>query len=200
MAYRWAATPSTLRIFDIFNDLTDTERTSLLAASEMREYKAGDTLIVQGDYHPNLYYIISGCLTVKRKREEAPNNEIMVFLLKPGDGLGESTIFHDYRYRATISALADSVVLCVDKQVLAKIADNNHKFLKALFAKSTYKFLEFLDGQDKLMGHINDRILALEQMLEQAGVAETLTKAEIARLLGVSRVAVSQAISKTAED
>lgn len=197
MRDKWTATSSTLKFFDVFDFLTESEQRSLLAASEIREYKSGETLIVQGEFHPYIHYVISGCLTVKRKCEELSDNELMIFLLKPGDVLGESTLFHDYRYRATISALVDSNLLTVDKQALGDIADTNHKFLKALFVKSTYKFLEFLDGQDKLMGHLNDRILALQKMLVQAGFAERLTKTEIAKMLGVSRVAVSQAMKRT---
>lgn len=190
--------PITLSIFDVFDGLSEIERTSVLTTSKLRECKSGEVIISQGDILSEVHFIISGTFIFKRRSEVDPCVEVVAKLCGVGDGMGDGTLFQDFPFKGTIEALGDAVVLSINKQVLSEIAEANSKVMKALYLRSAKKIIGFIEGMDKQLGELSKRLEALHVDLEKAGVPfpKSLTKTEMAKMLGVSRVAVSQVMNR----
>jgi CRP/FNR family cyclic AMP-dependent transcriptional regulator len=100
----------TLARVDLFAGLDKKDLQVLTKACQERTYKAGSTLIKQGDTGVGLYVIISG--TVHITQANNPDKaEVDLGTAGPGSVLGEMSLLDDLPRSATITAVTDVTAL-----------------------------------------------------------------------------------------
>jgi CRP/FNR family cyclic AMP-dependent transcriptional regulator len=100
----------TLARVDLFAGLDKKDLQVLTNACQERTYKAGSTLIKQGDTGVGLYVIISG--TVRITQANNPDKaEVDLGTAGPGSVLGEMALLDDLPRSATITAVTDVTAL-----------------------------------------------------------------------------------------
>jgi CRP/FNR family transcriptional regulator len=100
----------TLARVDLFAGLDKKDLQVLTNACQERTYKAGSTLIKQGDTGVGLYVIISG--TVRITQANNPDKaEVDLGTAGPGNVLGEMSLLDDLPRSATITAVTDVTAL-----------------------------------------------------------------------------------------
>jgi CRP/FNR family cyclic AMP-dependent transcriptional regulator len=100
----------TLARVDLFAGLDKKDLQVLTNACQERTYKAGSTLIKQGDTGVGLYVIISG--TVHITQANNPDKaEVDLGTAGPGSVLGEMSLLDDLPRSATITAVTDVTAL-----------------------------------------------------------------------------------------
>ncbi len=100
----------TLARVDLFAGLDKKDLQILTKACQERTYKAGSTLIKQGDTGVGLYVIISG--TVRITQANNPDKaEVDLGTAGPGSVLGEMSLLDDLPRSATVTAITDVTAL-----------------------------------------------------------------------------------------
>ncbi len=100
----------TLARVDLFAGLDKKDVQVLTNACQERTYKAGSTLIKQGDTGVGLYVIISG--TVRITQANNPDKaEVDLGTAGPGSVLGEMSLLDDLPRSATVTAVTDVTAL-----------------------------------------------------------------------------------------
>jgi len=100
----------TLARVDLFAGLDKKDVQVLTNACQERTYKAGSTLIKQGDTGVGLYVIISG--TVRVTQANNPDKaEVDLGTAGPGSVLGEMSLLDDLPRSATVTAVTDVTAL-----------------------------------------------------------------------------------------
>ncbi len=100
----------TLARVDLFAGLEKKDLQVLTSACQERTYKAGSTLIKQGDTGVGLYVIISG--TVRISQATSPDRaEVDLGTAGPNSVLGEMSLLDDLPRSATVTAVTDVTAL-----------------------------------------------------------------------------------------
>lgn len=100
---------TTLQKVPIFNDLTQRQLQSVAKLAYEREYKAGDTIVKQGEQGVGLFLVVAG--KAEAVRERADGSKAVVNTFETGDFFGELALLDD-------GARTASVITCEDTQCL----------------------------------------------------------------------------------
>lgn len=202
MRNAWQASPVALKMFDTFSDLDDKELAQLSESSELRHYAEGDALISQGQSPEWIFYILSGVAKLSRKirasdQDGDSQTEVIVQMFGVNDAIGDTSIYLDYQFKGTIKAVTNCDVLAVSRKAMCELALRNQSVLLNLFNRTSIKFLRAVEGFDLSYGKLLERIEVLSDECNKVGIDlyKHFSKSDIARMLGVSRVAVSQTMN-----
>lgn len=100
----------TLARVELFSTLTRKELQTLAKSSQERTYKAGSTIVTEGDSGVGLYVIKSGKVRITRV-VDPDRAEEELGTAEAGDVLGEMALLDDLPRSATITATEDVVAL-----------------------------------------------------------------------------------------
>ena len=98
-----------LKRVDLFSGLRKKDLTSLAKSCVERSYKAGQTLVKQGDSGVGLYMIVSG--KVKILKETINGETLEIAVQGPGDFFGEMTVLDNAPRSASIIAIENTECL-----------------------------------------------------------------------------------------
>lgn len=93
----------------LFEDLSLAQLQRVLNASEVVEYRKGDTIVNQGQLSANLYILIQGRIAMTR--DGRPIAEMV-----GGDYIGETTLIDERACRSTLRVLEDTRLLVLSKE------------------------------------------------------------------------------------
>jgi len=97
------AIEETLGQVALFSRLSDRQRARLARFATTREYKAGATIVRQGDTSMSLYVVLSGSVRVHRE-SEGGGGAVEVEQLGPGGAFGEMGLIEDEPRAASVVA------------------------------------------------------------------------------------------------
>ena len=199
----WIATPTTLKFFDYFKALNEADLAKIAEGSEIQEYDAGEIIVRQGEPSDLVYFIIVGAVKMTRRMTTAPQKgeesaDMLVRVLKPGDSIGDITVLVDFDYKCTHTTALASKLLALKKTNLAAAVSQDIGLAIGFLKCAGIEFLGLLDDMDITNGNTLARIDVLTRAFAEAGVNLNVhfSKADIARMLGLSRVLVSQTMNK----
>lgn len=104
--------------FQSAGQFVDALRTTMMSGSwfELRDYRAGEVIVKQGEPSTEAFLIERGKCEVSQR---APSGEeFFLRTLGPGDAFGETGVFIDSPRTASVTALGDVQVQCIDRQSL----------------------------------------------------------------------------------
>jgi flavin-dependent dehydrogenase len=101
-----------------------------------REFRAGETIVVQGEIGECMYVILSGQAEVIKTQD---GQETRLAILSKGDIFGEMAIFQRESRSATVRAITDLRVLTVDKKIFLRRVHEDPSFVFAILKKMSQR-------------------------------------------------------------
>ncbi len=108
-----------LRGIRIFEDLSVGELAAIASVTEEKVTPAGEDVIREGEAGETMYMIISGRVSVIKKKGE--EGEIELDKINPGDYFGEMALFEDEVRSATIRTMEETRLLVLHKREFEEI-------------------------------------------------------------------------------
>ncbi len=105
---------SMIEKFSPFSEFSDSLNERIVMVSKARDYKAGDTVITQGDDSTHFYIVLNGLLEVVR-------DKTVIDVLKNGDIFGEFGILLEKTRNASVVAKEYSTIIEIEKSDISKI-------------------------------------------------------------------------------
>ena len=107
----------------LFNSLEENEMNTVLGAFEEKRFKAGETIISQGDQGDVLYFIEEGELDCYKtfKKEEG---DVWLKLYNPGEAFGELALLYNAPRAATIKSKTDCILWALDRETFKNIVQD----------------------------------------------------------------------------
>ncbi|MDB9787240.1 Crp/Fnr family transcriptional regulator [Bacteriovoracaceae bacterium] len=106
-----------------FKELACTDLEKLSCHKVTNLYKKGQTLFVEGSPSYGTYCISKG--NVKLTKQGEDGRESIVRIASAGDILGHRSLFSNENFKATATALEDSVICFIDKQYIYNLIKEN---------------------------------------------------------------------------
>ena len=194
-----------LRNAPLFADLDDDDVASLRVHTTEVRVKRGEVLYREGDTGDQLFMIVRGKVKMGRTAEDG--RESLLAVLGPGDTFGEVGLFDPGPRVATVTAVTEASMLCVDHDHLRSWLIGRPKVAEALLRQLARRLrigaeamadLVFLD----VPGRVAKSLLALSARFGTVAtgggiyVAHDLTQEELAQLVGASRETVNKALAE----
>lgn len=104
----------------IFSNVEQKDLEIIIGAMEERKYKAGETLIQQGDTGNVLFVLEEGSLQCFKKFLTSSNPK-MVKEYFPGESFGELALLYNAPRAATVIAMTNAVTWCLDRETFNHI-------------------------------------------------------------------------------
>lgn len=145
----------------LFNDMASEELGRIAAGTVEIHAKRGDTLFRRGDPSTGFYAVIYG--QIKLAFTSPQGSEKVVEIIGPGYSFGEAVMFMDKPYIVTAQALADTLLLHIEKSVvleeLARDPDFARKMLSGLSRRlhgliSDVEAYSLRSGTQRVIGYL----------------------------------------------
>ncbi|MGF7056391.1 Crp/Fnr family transcriptional regulator [Brassicibacter mesophilus] len=197
-----------LKNVPIFSQLLEADLKKLENIAKERFYKKGALVISEGNKGEAIYIIKTG--KVKIYKTSSDGREIILDIKDAGKIFAEVTLFNGGMNPATVAAIEDSVIYCINNNDIEMLIKNNPDMALEII-KVLNKRLQEAQAKIKNMA-LNDTYVRVSQMLLRLsekygdlknGVIElnvNLTREELASLAGTSRETVSRILSQFSKE
>ena len=102
-----------LRKVPLFAGLSPVELKQIALISGEHYFAAGEVFASQGELGDEMYIVVSGEVEVRMRREDGA--EVVITRRKPGEFVGEMSIISNQPRMASLAAVGDVRLLCVEK-------------------------------------------------------------------------------------
>lgn len=187
----------------------DVERSveKLLVHCHRRVFSPKAAIIRQGDPAGELYYIISGSVTVLL--EDDKGHEIVLAYLNPGDFFGEIGLFNEDANRtALVRARSESEVAQISYRKLRGMTEIYPDLIIAMTSQIARRLrntnrklgdLAFMDVYGRVARTLLDLCEQPDAMTHPDGMQVRVTRQELSRLVGCSREMVGKVLKDMEE-
>ncbi len=202
-------TMTTLRITPLLADLPESALLKLNDVASWITLAPGEMIVRQNDEISSVLLMISGHVKIMRgnlngerdtslERRHRDRPAVMLALLGPGDLIGESAAVLDNRSTATVVAFTPCQMIKIPSADFVSVLTDHPEFALAIMRKMAVRLIESEWQVELMRGSVEARIHALFRRCKEIGIDTDvwLSNTEIARLVGATRVAVSQIMSK----
>lgn len=180
---------------------------TFLTHCHRRQFPAKAAIIRQGDPAGELYYIISGSVTVLL--EDDKGHEIVLAYLNPGDFFGEIGLFNaDASRTALVRARAESEIAQISYKKLRGLTELYPDLIIAMTSQIARRLrntnrklgdLAFMDVYGRVARTLLDLCEQPDAMTHPEGMQVRVTRQELARLVGCSREMVGKVLKDMEE-
>ena len=98
----------------------------ILKFSDIRQYKAGETILAEGSYDNWIYFLISGKVRISKAGEE------ISFLQRTGDLFGEMGVIDGSARSASVRAVEDTLCLATDISFMDRLNREDRTVFSAM--------------------------------------------------------------------
>jgi len=151
--------------------LTAADLTDVMAHSEIKQVRAGETILVEGDAGRDIYVIRSGSMIVEKKVGGKP---IFLSYLPAGSYVGEMALIEGGTRTATVPAAIKSEVLRIDGEAFAALLDTHPKLLERarMDMAARRQVNSFIEGRKEDFGGVVDLYSSVANFLVENGIGE----------------------------
>jgi cGMP-dependent protein kinase 2 len=160
------------QILQIFGSgLSPKDIAEVLASSELREVKAGQVVVKEGEESYDIFIVRSGSMTVEKN---IGGKDIFLSYIPAGSYFGEMALVDGGRRTATVSAAIKSEVVRLDGNEFRKLLGRNDRLRAKLETDmaSRRKINTFIEQQKKKFGGVVDMYSAVAEFLVEQGIGE----------------------------
>jgi len=151
-----------LKGVDIFQALTESEKSLLAGLLKSTPFAAGETITRQGAVADWLYLIYSGTIEVRLYSGEGGSYRA-VKTLGPGDFLGEMGLFTGEPRSATAVAASEVGCYRLDREGFRSVLSSRPEIAESIAAMLAKRRMELAEAREKLAGESLARGLVTEQ-------------------------------------
>ena len=188
----------------IFGGLTRSEVDLLLnGRHSITHYKAGELIAIQGSLYHSLLIIDSG--VVRGEMSSLVGNSVVIEEIEAPRIIAPAIIFaSDNRFPVTVIAVTDADIVSIKEGDFTKIMQSDHRILHN-FVRSISDRNKFLSDRVRTMSFGTIKSKIANYLLSQIKQKQSLefdiphTQQELADMFGVTRPALSRAISQIGE-
>lgn len=185
----------------LFSNISDANVARFAEAAQIKSYKKGTSLYLEGEHADCFYIICSGWLNLCHTTEDG--EEVNLAMLTTGSITGDNALFEQGRYASSANVVEDAQILGIPLSLLREeLRANNTMAFNMLTSMVQYQRQHELHLEQYLLYSAPQRIgcflLGLCPMLEQVdGVVLTLPydKTLIASTLGMKGATFSRALN-----
>lgn len=193
---------SELRHIPYFNGLDDKVLEGLAAGAVRREYAPGETVFIEGEQLPGLYYLQSGWLKIVKTSPEG-REQILQFL-EPGQTFHAIGVIANRPNPASAIALEPVKVWILRREAVMVLIEQHPPFARKMIELMANRVLELVElVEDLSLRTVTGRLarMLLEDARDDAlHRPRWYTQAEIAARLGTVPDVLQRALSKLADE
>ena len=185
-----------LRNVPLLSLLSQDELTLLSRVVARKSYARGSLILAAGDPTDSLYILISG--RIKVFMSDLDGKEVILSILGPNEYFGEMGLIDDNPRSANVVALEPCELICISKPDFKRCLADNFDMAMAVM-RGLVKRLREADKQIgslalmDVFGRVARLLLEMAEVINgEKVVAKTLSKQDIARMIGASREMVSR--------
>lgn len=186
----------------------DTIISRFLEHCHQKAYAAKQLIIKEGDPSNDLYYIISGSVTVMI--EDSKGNEIVLAYLNAGEFFGEIGLFSEKSNRtAFVRAKTKSEIAKISYEKLQGLHNIFPELLFSIASQMAMRLrrtsrkvsdLAFTDVKGRVARTLLDLCKEPDAMTHPDGMQIRITRQELGRIVGCSREMVGRVLKSLEED
>lgn len=171
-----------------------------------KRFRAKSSIIKEGDPSYDLFYVISGSVTVLT--EDDKGREIVLSYLNPGDFFGEIGMFNDDKRSAFVRARTNCEIAQMSYKKLKSLNSLFPELLIAIASQMAVRLrktsrkvtdLAFTDVQGRVARTLLDLCKEPDAMTHPDGMQIRITRQELGRIVGCSREMVGRVLKHLEE-
>lgn len=171
-----------------------------------KRFRAKSSIIKEGDPSYDLFYVISGSVTVLT--EDDKGREIVLAYLNPGDFFGEIGLFDDENRSAFVRARTNCEIAQMSYNKLKSLNSLFPELLIAIASQMAVRLrktsrkvtdLAFTDVQGRVARTLLDLCKEPDAMTHPDGMQIRITRQELGRIVGCSREMVGRVLKHLEE-
>lgn len=173
-----------------FQMLVSDEVELIKASKTQILFRKGDNLTKQGAFASYVLFIVTGLAKQYLEGESISNYNLRI--IRPGEFIGLSAVFTKNTFNYSSIALTDCHVFLVEKDTIAKVAQQNGMFAYNIIKRyceqnsSLFSTIQNLNYK-QMNGRLADTLLYLNSMKsENADIFQLLSRKDIAEFTGIS--------------
>ncbi|MBI1837770.1 MAG: Crp/Fnr family transcriptional regulator [Flavobacteriia bacterium] len=187
--------------------LNDTDKNEISYRKDDGIYKKGDIIFKEGNNAHNLFCVHKGKIKLSKLGKDG--KEQIVRFAKSGDILGYRSLLSNEPYHATATAMEESEICVIPKEVFQKIVEDNYKLslnLIQLLSKDLKSAEQHLIdvAQKTVRERISEALLLLITSFGYLADGKTInvhmTRSEIADLAGTTTETTIRTLSQLSHD
>ena len=177
----------------ILGSLKPDDRAALSPLCELTGYERGATIFNEGDPAERIHFLFLGKVKIVKA---APNRELILEILGPGEPVGAVAVFERRTFPATAVAMEPSGILSIPESRFFALLEKRPEITRRLLAGLTLRLMSLNRRMTDLTGSVEYRTARLFATLaERMGRTETgrevfvplpLSRQEIADLIGTT--------------
>jgi len=181
-----------------FNKLSNKELVDIDKDKIVLKYKKGEIIAKQGAYVPQILFLQKGL--VKIYKEVNDNENLVLTIFPSGSLIGLPSLYNASKMEYTVSALVDSIICAIDKQLFEKFIKQNGEFAASVIRNMNhclmYNFEKIISFTHKQMnGRLAEAVLFLADVIFKSDEFElVLSRKDIAEFTGMSVMSVIRGI------
>lgn len=129
----------TLAGIHLFDNVVDAKVNNLLASSEVRHIRQGQTIEAPEGTQSCLYIVLSGALGSTVLEESGGPRQIRTEKILPGESVGEQSVLDDTASIASLVALEDTALLIIPSSTLWRLIDEAEGVARNLLRQLSFK-------------------------------------------------------------
>lgn len=188
----------------IFRDLLQDEKESILHSSNHKSYKKGEIIFTPGDSFDNLFVVNKGL--VKISRISVMGKEQIISILKPGDFMGELSLFSNTVHNNTAEALEATEICIIQAQKIREILLQKPEISLKFLQKYTERIAEYEELIEQVVLRDVEQRIANYLLLEieknniinnngEYEITLPVSKGDLASLIGTTQETLSRKLS-----
>lgn len=133
---------SILKRISLFEEIKDDDASMevLSTVFSTRNYKAGDKIIKEGEVGSEMFIVAEGEVEIQKRTRAGDNYTVVRLKASHNVFFGEMGLIDDDKRSATVTAIADSEFLVVDKKAFLKLG-NDHPQIGLPITRAISKIL-----------------------------------------------------------
>jgi len=193
---------------EAITEMRDNTISRFLEHCHKKNFPAKSVIIKEGDHSSDLYYIISGSVTVLI--EDHKGREIVLAYLNAGDFFGELGLFDEQHKRtAFVRAKSKCEIAQINYQRMKGLVDLFPELIFAIASQMAVRLkktsrkvsdLAFTDVKGRVARTLIDLCKEPDAMTHPDGMLVKITRQELGRIVGCSREMVGRVLKDLEDD
>jgi len=186
-----------LSALPLFSDLSPPEREGIARGCQLKRLTSADTLFRVGEPCEAFYVVVSG--QIKLYVASSAGQEKVIELIGPSHSFAEAMVFLGHPHVVNAQALADTLLVCVNKQAMLTEVENDPRFALRMLAGISRRLHGLIQDVESYTLHSGMQRLIGYLLREVENVDENNQGKNLVVKLPASKATIASRLSLTPE-